>query len=207
MIKTVCTLGRRHFPPTKSINQSKLSPETLGLMRWRYDMFSAQAASLEQKALSKKVWKLVRSNLRCSNTRAILLLKSRTGGQRFDSRDHWGETFLQHLKQRMAESLALALRSEKRLRNFMDYCTRRAHTSLRLRTPKINRSEITTALGHFKNGSALGDDDITTELLKAAGRLVLKALAELFNIVIWSKCVMESRPRIGKRSVGRPPAR
>ncbi|KAJ0179579.1 hypothetical protein K1T71_005291 [Dendrolimus kikuchii] len=50
--------------------------------------------------------------------------------------------------------------------------------------PEVDIGEIRTALGQLKNGRAPGDDGITTELLKAGGIPILKALAELFNSVI-----------------------
>ncbi|KAJ0181100.1 hypothetical protein K1T71_003185 [Dendrolimus kikuchii] len=64
--------------------------------------------------------------------------------------------------------------------------------------PEVDVDEISAALGQLKNGRAPGDDGITTELLKAGGMPILKALAELFNYVIhrstvpkaWSKSVV-----------------
>ncbi|CAH2094037.1 unnamed protein product [Euphydryas editha] len=82
-------------------------------------MPSAQEASPEQMALSKKVRKLIRRDLYQLNRRAITALIEQNRDQKF-SRDNCGKSFLRNLKQWMAESLALALRPEKRSRNFMD---------------------------------------------------------------------------------------
>ncbi|KAJ0169495.1 hypothetical protein K1T71_015082 [Dendrolimus kikuchii] len=71
VVKTMRELGRRHFPPMRRSKRSELSTETLDLMRMRREMPSTLFASPEHRALSKRIRKLVRRDLRCSNTRAI----------------------------------------------------------------------------------------------------------------------------------------
>ncbi|KAJ0183167.1 hypothetical protein K1T71_001143 [Dendrolimus kikuchii] len=71
VVKTLQDLGRRHFPPVRRNRRSELSTETLDLMKTRREMPPALFASPEHRALSKKIRKLVRRDLRCSKTRAI----------------------------------------------------------------------------------------------------------------------------------------
>ncbi|KAJ0182129.1 hypothetical protein K1T71_002851 [Dendrolimus kikuchii] len=61
----------------------------------------------------------------------------------------------------------------------------------------LGRRHFPAALGQLKNGKAPGDDGITTELLKAGGMPILKALVELFNSVIHRGTV----PKAWSRSV------
>ena len=82
VVKIVCKLGRRHFPPMSRNKQSKLSPETLDLMKLRREMPSAESASPEHRALSKRIRKLIRKDLRCSNTRAIEALIEQNKGSK-----------------------------------------------------------------------------------------------------------------------------
>ncbi|MBF2463458.1 endonuclease/exonuclease/phosphatase family protein [Listeria welshimeri] len=97
VVKTVCKLGRRHFPSTSTTKQSKLSPETLELMRQRREMPSAQAASPKQRDLSKRIRKLTRRDLRCSNTRAITTLIEQNRGSKVFQRP-LGRSHLAKLK-------------------------------------------------------------------------------------------------------------
>ena len=64
--------------------------------------------------------------------------------------------------------------------------------------PDVNLGEVSVALRQLKNGRALGDDGVITELLQAESKLLLTALARLFNAIIqqgiapeaWSRSAM-----------------
>lgn len=213
VVKTVCRLGRRHFPPTSRIKQSKLSPETLDLMEQRRDMPSAQAASPEQRALSKRIRKLIRRDLRCSNTRAITALIEQNRGSKVFQRP-LGRSHLAKLKTADGRTVTARHQILEEVEKFYGLLySSRADRPLTKDTedprapltrhytediPDIDVSEISAALGQLRNGRAPGDDGITTELLKAGGLPVQKALAELFNAVVhrgatpeaWSRSVV-----------------
>ncbi|KAJ0175113.1 hypothetical protein K1T71_009254 [Dendrolimus kikuchii] len=86
VVKTLQDLGRRHFPPVRRNRRSELSTETLDLMKTRREMPPALFASPEHRALSKKIRKLVRRDLRCSNTRAIEAAIEQNRGSKVFSR-------------------------------------------------------------------------------------------------------------------------
>ena len=50
--------------------------------------------------------------------------------------------------------------------------------------PDVSVCEIRIALEQLKNYKAPGDDGITTELMKAGGKLILNELQKLFNAVV-----------------------
>ncbi|XP_050352330.1 uncharacterized protein LOC126774803 [Nymphalis io] len=47
--------------------------------------------------------------------------------------------------------------------------------------PEVSQDKIAMVLGQLKNGKSLGEDGITTELLKAAGKPLLARLQRIFN--------------------------
>lgn len=50
--------------------------------------------------------------------------------------------------------------------------------------PEISQGEIEIALGQLRNGEAPGEDGVTSELLKAGGKPLLRELQKLFNAVL-----------------------
>ncbi|KAJ0181356.1 hypothetical protein K1T71_003441 [Dendrolimus kikuchii] len=199
VVKTMRELGRRHFPPMRRSKRSELSTETLDLMRMRREMPSTLFASPEHRALSKRIRKLVRRDLRCSNTRAIQAAIEQNRGSKVFLKP-LGRSHL--AKVRTADGRELTSHSEilAEVERFYGrlYSSRAERPSVQGANdprapltrhytediPEVDIGEIRTALGQLKNGRAPGDDGITTELLKAGGIPILKALAELFNSVI-----------------------
>ncbi|KAJ0176565.1 hypothetical protein K1T71_007744 [Dendrolimus kikuchii] len=201
VIKTLQDLGHRHFPPVRRNRRSELSTETLDLMKTRREMPPALFASAEHRALSKKIRKLVRWDLRCSNTRAIEAAIEQNRGSKVFARS----LRRSHIaKLRTADGRELTSRSEilTELEKFYGLLNEDPRAPLTRHytevIPEVDVDEISAGLGQLKNGKAPGDDGITTELLKAGGMPILKALAELFNSVIhrgtapkaWSKSVV-----------------
>ncbi|CAH2097258.1 unnamed protein product [Euphydryas editha] len=226
VVKTVYSLGRRHFTPTRPVKQSKISPETLDLMRPPppREMPAAQAASPEQKALSKRVRKLIRRDLRCSNTRDITTLIEQNRGSKV-FRKPLGRSLLAKLKTADGRTVCSRPQIREEVEKFYGQLysssVQKSETQgaedpraplLRHYSedvPDFEVGEISAALGQLKNGRAPGDDGVTTELLKAAGRPVLEALARLFNAVIqrgttpeaWSRSVVVLFYKRGDKSL------
>ncbi|XP_048484817.1 uncharacterized protein LOC125490255 [Plutella xylostella] len=71
IVKPLREVGHRHFSIRSKSKESKLSSETLELMRQRREFPSAGDTSSELRVLNKRIKKLIRRDLRRSNTRAI----------------------------------------------------------------------------------------------------------------------------------------
>ncbi|KAJ0183119.1 hypothetical protein K1T71_001095 [Dendrolimus kikuchii] len=143
-------------------------------MRMRREMPSTLFASPEHRALSKRIRKLVRRDLRCSNTRAIQAAIEQNRGSKVFLKP-LGRSHL--AKVRTADGRELTSHSEilAEVERFYGrlYSSRAERPSVQGANdprapltrhytediPEVDIGEIRTALGQLKNGRAPGDDD------------------------------------------------
>ena len=69
LLRAICEVGQKYFRPTSNRRKSKLTSETLEEMRKRRELTSI--IPTERQILNRKVKKLIRRDLRRSNTRDI----------------------------------------------------------------------------------------------------------------------------------------
>ncbi|KAJ0180872.1 hypothetical protein K1T71_002957 [Dendrolimus kikuchii] len=142
-------------------------------MRMRREMPSTLFASPEHRALSKRIRKLVRRDLRCSNTRAIQAAIEQNRGSKVFLKP-LGRSHL--AKVRTADGRELTSHSEilAEVERFYGrlYSSRAERPSVQGANdprapltrhytediPEVDIGEIRTALGQLKNGRAPGDD-------------------------------------------------
>ncbi|KAJ0169364.1 hypothetical protein K1T71_015248 [Dendrolimus kikuchii] len=145
-------------------------------MRMRREMPSTLFASPEHRALSKRIRKLVRRDLRCSNTRAIQAAIEQNRGSKVFLKP-LGRSHL--AKVRTADGRELTSHSEilAEVERFYGrlYSSRAERPSVQGANdprapltrhytediPEVDIGEIRTALGQLKNGRAPGDDAVT----------------------------------------------
>lgn len=190
--------GAKFCERRRTGRRSKLSKETLDLMDKRRN--DSLVTSSEQRALNKSISKLIRRDLRRSNTLMI---------QRAIEQNRGSKVFVQqlgrsHLTKLTKTSGKIVTSKPEILSEIYEYygqlyashsphptpdvkdtrATLTRHVTEDL--PDIGLEEIEAALGQLKNGKAPGEDGVTTELLKAAGKPVLKELRRIFNSVLFS---------------------
>lgn len=190
--------------------KSKLSEETLGLMRQRRE--NPPVTSSGKRALNREINKRVRHDLRCFNTASIEKAIEQNRGSKVFVQS-LGRSHLTKLTTATGEVVASkpAVLSEiedfySRLyashasrpdpENEDSRATLTRHFTEDL--PEVSIGEVEIALGQLKNGKAPGEDGVTTELLKAGGKPVLRELQKIFNAVLfegrtpeaWSRSVV-----------------
>ena len=201
VVKALRDVSRRLFPSQRKSKVSKLSPETLGLMKERRELPSTQASSSNKRALNLKIRKLTRRDLRCSNTRDIKVAIEQNRGSKVFAQQ-LGRSHLTKL--RTADGRIVTSKSEilEEVEDFYGhlYSTRTAkpaehsvddHRAELTRhytedIPDVDQCEIRAALEQLKNNKAPGDDGITTELHKAGGALFNSVIQEGTTPGAWS---------------------
>ncbi|KAI8440552.1 hypothetical protein MSG28_001794 [Choristoneura fumiferana] len=190
--------------------KSKFSEETLRLMEERRE--HPPATLSERQALNKRISKLVRYDLRCSNTRSIERAIEQNRGSKVFVKS-LGRSYLTKLT--TTDGVVVSSRPEilSEIENFYrqlyamhasqpdpeneeSRATLTRHFTEDL--PEVSLNEIAMALRQLKNGKAPGEDGITTELLKSGGKPIMKELRNIFNTVLfdgrtpeaWSRSVV-----------------
>lgn len=190
--------------------KSKLSEETLGLMKERRE--NPPVTSSAKRTLNREISKRVRHDLRCSNTLLIERAIEQNRGSKVFVKS-LGRSHLTKLTTVSGEVVASKLAVLSEVESFYgdlyaSHASRpdpenedpRAKLTRHFTEdlPEVSIDEIGMALRQLKNGKAPGEDGVTTELLKAGGKPVLKALQKLFNAVLfegrtpeaWSRSVV-----------------
>ena len=180
--------GTKFYQTQNSSKKSKLSVESLRLIQRRRENPAGTSSDL-----NKKISKLVRRDLRSSNTRFIKEAIEQNRGSKFFvrrlGRSHLTKltTFSGKIVTSKPDILAEVenfygkLYASKASRPQPDLGDPRATLSRHLseNLPEVTQNEISIALGQLKNGKAPGEDGITTELLKAGGKLIIACLQRI----------------------------
>ncbi|RVE40575.1 hypothetical protein evm_014776 [Chilo suppressalis] len=201
--------GTRLCATQRKGRKSKFSEEPLGLMKERRE--NPPVTSSAKRTLNQEISKHVRHDLRCSNTLSIERAIEQNRGSKVivqslgrshltklttpsgevvtskpavisEVEDFYGQLYASH-----------ASRPDPGNEDSRATLTRHFTEDL----PEVSIGKIEIALGQLKNGIAPGEDGVTTELLKAGGKPVLRELQKLFNTVLF-----EGRtPEMWSRSV------
>jgi hypothetical protein len=184
--------------------KSKFSEETLGLMRQRRE--NPPATSLGKRALNWEINKRVRRDLRCSNILSIVRAIEQNRGSKVFVQSH-GRSHLTKLT--TASGVVVASKPEVLLevecfygRLYASHASRPDPENEDARAtltrhftedlPEVSIGEIEIALEQLKNGKAPREDGVTTELLKAEDKPVLKELQKLFTTVLFERRIAEA---------------
>ncbi|CAG4922110.1 unnamed protein product [Colias eurytheme] len=172
--------GAAFFKRLRTGRKSKLSEGTLELMKQRRE--NPPLTLSEQRALNKRISKMVRYDLRCSNTIAIKKAIEENRGSKVFAR----KLNRSHLTKLTTSMGSVVTSKPEILSEVEDFysrlyashapqpestCSQDPRATLTRHytedLPDISLHEIELALGQLKNGKASGEDGITTELLKA----------------------------------------
>ncbi|CAG4987506.1 unnamed protein product [Colias eurytheme] len=175
--------GAAFFKRLRTGRKSKLSEGTLELMKQRRE--NPPLTLSEQRALNKRISKMVRYDLRCSNTIAIKKAIEENRGSKVFAR----KLNRSHLTKLTTSMGSVVTSKPEILSEVEDFysrlyashapqpesiCSQDPRATLTRHytedLPDISLHEIELALGQLKNGKASGEDGITTELLKAEWR-------------------------------------
>ncbi|KAL0880275.1 hypothetical protein ABMA27_002732 [Loxostege sticticalis] len=192
-------VGVRHFKSKRGGQKSKLSAETLELMKIRREM--PKRASSDTHRLNKEIRKSVRRDLRNYNKQLIKnAIEQNRGSKVFAKR--LGRSHLTKLKNSEGKTVTSVPAILAEVESFYQKlyashapkpppdandprATLTRHFTDDL--PEVDEDEIERALKQLQNEKAPGEDGITTELLKAGGTLMLRILKELQGDVISPK--------------------